>query len=145
MTYGPAAAPVQVAATLQYAHANDVTPFMEPVLELCLAVLTRERREAVAVTLDPPHRGRKCVPHSKGYRGWSSVKSLDSRPCKTIHESPKTRQPSSGVEVYVLLARNTHASSPHTAPTASAGSTDDAAPIPRPSVLLISYQPGPVL
>ena len=37
---------LQVAATLQYAHANDVTPFMEPVLELCLAVLTRERREA---------------------------------------------------------------------------------------------------
>ena len=62
MTCGPAAAPVQVAATLQYAHANDVTPFMEPVLELCLAVLTRERREAVAVTLDTQHRRRKCAP-----------------------------------------------------------------------------------
>ena len=39
----------QVAATLQYAHANDVTPFMEPVLELCAVVLARERREASIV------------------------------------------------------------------------------------------------
>jgi hypothetical protein len=49
---------VQVAATLQYAHANDVTPFMEPVLELCLAVLTRERREAGAALT--PRSARRC-------------------------------------------------------------------------------------
>ena len=50
---------LQVAATLQYAHANDVTPFMEPVLELCLAVLTRERREAVAVISLTPASARR--------------------------------------------------------------------------------------
>ena len=50
----------QVAATLQYAHANDVTPFMEPVLELCLAVLTRERREAGGVIVLTPGAARRC-------------------------------------------------------------------------------------
>jgi len=54
----------QVAATLQYAHANDVTPFMEPVLELCLAVLTRERREAGGVIVLTPGAARRCVVHS---------------------------------------------------------------------------------
>ena len=48
-----------MAATLQYAHANDVTPFMEPVLELCLAVLTRERREAGAALT--PRSARRCT------------------------------------------------------------------------------------
>ena len=54
----------QVAATLQYAHANDVTPFMEPVLELCLTVLTRERREAVAVIVLTPASARRSTSSS---------------------------------------------------------------------------------
>lgn len=54
---GPPAPCSQVAAMLQYTHANDMMHLMEPMLDLRLAMPTRERCEAV----NTRRRCHRCV------------------------------------------------------------------------------------